>query len=242
MFCLFIIFKKQYICNSVFAVCLFLSFAVALYNHIKPSLPASATVLNGKIIIVDAGHGTPDNGTTGYSGSREKDINLSVAKKLGNLLMQSGAYVIYTREDDGTIAQNLDDTIRNIKRSDMSKRKTIRDNSGADIFISIHMNYFTDPKYTGAQVFYKSACDESKKLAESIQKSIKKSVDKSNTRKAKDSKNSIFILNDSKLPSVLIECGFLSNPDEEKKLIQDSYQNDMAYAILGGILKYIAVG
>lgn len=240
-FGLFIFLKKQHIYNFIFVICLVISLIIAITNHTKPTIPTSSTILSGRIIVIDAGHGTPDSGTVGYSGSKEKDINLSVAKRLGNLFIQSGAHVVYTREDDGTIAENLDDTIRNIKRNDMAKRKDIRDNSGADLFISVHMNYFTDPKYRGAQVFYKGSCTESKKLAELIQKNIKEFIDVSNTREAKNSENKIFILNDSKLPSVLVECGFLSNPEEEKNLLNSSYQNDMAYAIFGGVLKYFSI-
>lgn len=197
-----------------------------------------STVLSGKVVVIDAGHGTPDSGTTGVLGTREKDLNLAISKKLGNLFTQSGAHVVYTRESDGTIANNLDDTIRNIKRNDMSKRKSIRDNSGADVFISVHMNYFEDSKYKGAQVFYKGDNRESMLFAESVKKYIRDFVDSSNTREVKDSKNSIFILNDSKVPAILVECGFLSNAAEEKKLLDSSYQNKIAYAILSGTIKY----
>lgn len=109
------------------------------------------------------------------------------------------------------------------------------------MFVSIHMNSGDNSSYHGAQVFYQHNSPDSKKLAEAVQKSIKSFADSSNTREAKDSKNSIFILKDSKIPSVLVECGFLSNKEEEARLQTDSYQNQLAYAIYGGILKYISL-
>ncbi len=237
---MFIFLKKQYIYNFIFAISLVAS-AVLLFNpQNRYSDPAISTSLSGRVVVIDAGHGSPDAGTTGLSGSMEKDLNLAVARKLGKFFVRGGAHVVYTRESDGTIADNLDETIRNIKRNDMSKRKHIRDNSKADIFISIHMNFFSDSKYSGAQVFYDEKNDESRKLAASIQKYIKEFADISNTRKAKDSKGNIFILNDTKVTSVLVECGFLSNPDEERRLLTASYQEKIAYAIFSGTLKYFS--
>ncbi|MBR2405395.1 MAG: N-acetylmuramoyl-L-alanine amidase CwlD, partial [Clostridia bacterium] len=194
----------------------------------------------GRVIVIDPGHGSPDGGATGYSGSLEKDINLDIAKKLGSYLQQGGAYVIYTREDDNAVTDNLEAKIKEIKRADLANRKNIKNNSGADLFISIHMNKFEQSKYKGAQVFYPGNSLESKELAQTIQQSITEFADNSNYREAKDSKNDIFILKDSKIPSVLVECGFLSNPEEEAKLLTQEYQSEIAYAIFGGISRYLA--
>lgn len=232
------LFSKQKLYNTVFAFALVAALLSMVLAIDDKAFKTMATVINGKVIVIDAGHGTPDGGTKGTMGTMEKDLNLAISKKLGNLFTQSGAHVVYTREGDGTIADNLDDKIRNIKRNDMSKRKNIRDNSGADVFISIHMNFFEDPQYKGAQVFYKGDNEESRLLAECVQKYIKNFADSSNMREAKDSKNSIFILNDSKVPAILAECGFLSNTDEEKMLLDPSYQDKIAYAIFSGTLKY----
>lgn len=230
--------NKQRLYNLVFSLALIMALASHFVNKDDNILNTSSLPVTEKVIIIDAGHGTPDSGATGYSGTREKDVNLIFAKSLGSLLQQSGAHVVYTREDDGTIADNLDTSIRSIKIQDMKKRKQIRDGKNADIFISIHMNIFSDPKVKGAQVFYSGDNANSKTLANLIQESICSVADKSNTRKAKNSKNDIYLLNDSKIPSVLVECGFLSNPEEEKKLLSKSYQDKMAYAIYSGILKY----
>lgn len=230
--------NKDRLYNIIFSLALAVSLVSGFTGRGDNVLKSSTTPISGKVIVIDAGHGTPDSGATGYSGTREKDVNLALSKSLGNLLQQSGVHVIYTRENDGTIADNLDTTIRNIKLQDMKKRRHIRDESKADMFISIHMNIYSDPKVKGAQVFYKEDNKESKLLANLIQENICRTVDTSNKRQAKNSKNDIYLLNDSKIPSVLVECGFLSNPGEEKKLLSKSYQDKMAYAIYSGILKY----
>ncbi len=230
--------NKDRLYNIIFSLALTFALVSGFAGREANSLNVSSIPLNAKVIVIDAGHGTPDSGATGYSGTSEKDVNLAVSKSLGNLLQQSGVHVIYTRENDGTIADNLDTTIRNIKLQDMKKRKSIRDESKADMFISIHMNIYSDTKVKGAQVFYKEDNKEGKLLANLIQEDICRIADNTNKRKAKNSKNDIYLLNDSKIPSVLVECGFLSNPEEEKKLLSKSYQDKVAYAIYSGILKY----
>ena len=231
--------KKQKIYNIIFFLALIFA-CVSVFSNGFFAVPTMSIPLSGRVIVIDPGHGTPDGGAVGYSGSKEKDLNLLVAKSLGNLLQQSGAHVIYTRQGDSAIADNINDSIRNVKKSDMKKRKTIRDESGADLFISIHMNKFPQAKYKGAQVFYETSCNDSELLAGHIQNQIKLIADSSNTREIKNSKKDIFILNGSKIPSVLVECGFLSNPGEEQKLLSKSYQDKMAYAIYSGILKYFS--
>jgi N-acetylmuramoyl-L-alanine amidase len=229
--------KKQKIHTFLFIVAVFMA-CVSVFIRGSGVHPVMSTMLSGKVIILDAGHGTPDGGATGYSGSKEKDLNLLVAKSLGNMLMQSGAHVIYTRQDDESIAYNTNDSIKNIKRNDMKKRKEIRDGSGADMFISIHMNNFPEKKYRGAQVFYNTILEDNRILAKAIQSEIKTIADNSNNRSEKESKDDIYLLNESKIPSVLVECGFISNPDEEKLLLTKAYQEKIAYSIYSGILKY----
>ena len=229
--------KKQRIKNILFILALIMA-SVSVYIRGRGVHPVMSASVSGKVIVIDAGHGSPDGGTTGYSGTMEKDLNLLVAKSLGNMLMQSGAHVIYTREGDESIADSSSNTIREIKKNDMKKRKLIRDESGADMFVSIHMNYFSETKYKGAQVFYNKILDENKILADLIQTEIKNIADNSNARSPKISKNDIYILNGSKIPSVLVECGFISNPGEEKKLLTKAYRDKIAYSIYSGILKY----
>jgi len=192
-------------------------------------VPANAVPVSDKVIVLDAGHGASDGGAIGTTGVAEKDINLKIAQKLQKLLEQTGATVIVTRADDSAIAET--------KRSDMRLRKNIKETSSADIFVSIHMNKFSQSKYSGAQVFY-SSDDKSKALGEAIQASMRNILNPDNNRVAKSAEDSIYILKKSDVPSVIVECGFLSNPEEEELLTQADYQDKVAWSVYAGITSY----
>ncbi len=224
----------------VYIVCLFI-IVCSVYINISGSYKAvytNALPSTGKVVVIDAGHGEPDGGAVGVSGVLEKDINLKIAQKLQKLFEQTGTYVILTRSDDNNIAPSQDGKIRDIKRGDLKMRKDYRDNSGADLFLSIHMNKFPEEKYKGAQVFYSKSPEQSKALGEAIQTSLKQNLDPSNERVAKCADNSIYILKEGKIPSVIVECGFLSNKEEEKLLKDDKYQDKIAWAIYTGVSNY----
>lgn len=225
------ILKAVILCAVIGAVIWFVIYTFS--GRETASLP-----INKKIIVIDAGHGTPDGGAVSESGTAEKDINLDVANRLCALLEKTGAYVIMTRLDDNAVADDLNAKIRDIKRSDLKNRRDIRDNSDADLFVSIHMNKFEKPQYYGAQVFYGKTPAESKKLADSIQGELITLADPSNTRVPKEA-DGIFILEKSQIPSVLVECGFLSNPEEASKLETDKYRDTLAWAVYCGIVKYL---
>ena len=234
-----IVLKKQTLSNLAFCFVLIFSAVINFFPE-HSSFGTAAPVTNGKIIVIDPGHVTPDGGATGSGGTLEKDLNLDVAKRLGSYFQQSGAYVVYTREDDNAVCEDLTDKIKNIKRTDLKNRKNIKNNSNADVFISIHMNKFEDSRYSGAQVFYQNDSHSSKTLAECVQKSLRQILDTSNTREAKNAHGSIFILKDNTLPSVLVECGFLSNPEEEALLGTASYRDKIAFAIFGGVSLFLS--
>lgn len=221
--------------SLVLCIIAVVGFSISYFN----SKTTTAVPVNKKIIVIDAGHGNPDGGAVSPDGTLEKDINLDVAKRLYSLLEKTGAYVIMTRLDDNAVTDDLDAKIREIKRKDLKNRRDIRDNSDADLFVSIHMNKFEQPQYYGAQVFYSETPENSKELAESIQSELIALADPSNTRSPKKAEG-IFILKNSKIPSVLIECGFLSNPSELEKLKTDEYRDTLAWSIYCGIVKYLA--
>ena len=180
-------------------------------------------------IVLDAGHGGWDPGKTGTNGANEKELNLAVVEKLTEYLEQGGAEVILTRTSDDALGDG--------KRTDMAERKRIANESDADILVSIHQNAFPSAKVKGAQVFYHNSSGNGKVLAECVQESLRNRVDGSNQRMAKENKD-YYILRTTEIPAVIVECGFLSNYEEEKLLNDAVYQEKLAWAIYCGILDY----
>lgn len=174
----------------------------------------------------------------GFGGVLEKDINLSVALLLQQFLEQSGMQVILTRSDDNGIYENSD-SVRDKKNSDMKNREKLMKESGADAFISIHMNKFPDGKYSGPQVFYSGNHEQSKVLAERIQKSMTEELNPAMKRDIKKADSGIYLLKKAKIPAVLVECGFLSNMQEQQKLMDEAYRKRIAWAIYCGVLQYL---
>lgn len=196
-----------------------------------------------KTIIIDAGHGGIDPGSTNNDKSiLEKDINLSITLKLKKLIESSGGYVILTREDDSSLyVEDGKKSIREKYNENLKNRKNIVRESNADIFLSIHMNALSGvnnaSKYYGAQTFYATSNEESQGLAKVIQGELKRVVDASNKREIKPG-NDKYILKENTIPSILIECGFLSNEKEAELLTEEEHQEKIAWAIYIGIQKY----
>ena len=192
----------------------------------------------GKIkIIVDAGHGSPDGGAVGISGTEEKDINLAIALKLQEILEAKGVNVIMTRKDDNSLYDTDAVTIREKKRSDMNNRLNIMKNSDADLFVSIHMNSFPDSTAKGLHLFYSKSHSDIKELAESIQQRMS-DITGAKMHVVKTADSRLFLMKNPPLPSILIECGFISNADEERKLKNEEYQSKLAWAIADALDEY----
>ncbi len=191
----------------------------------------------GKTIIVDAGHGSPDGGAVGNSGVLEKDLNLSVAMTLQKFFESNGTQVLLTRSDDNGI-YDVSGSIKNKKVSDIKNREEFIKNSDAQVFISIHMNKFSDSKYSGPQVFYSGNNKNSELLAKCIQKSMIAALNPQNKREVKKADSSIYLLDKAQIPAVLVECGFLSNAEEERLLKDESYQRQLAWSVYCGIIEY----
>lgn len=184
-------------------------------------------------VVIDPGHGGVDGGAEADDGTPEKNINLNIALKLKQLAENDGWNVIMTREEDTGLYSEQNSTIRSKKTEDLKKRKEIFDSSAADAAVSIHLNSYTaDRSVRGAQVFYADGSEESKMLAECIQDQMK------NRRRAM-AKSDVLILQQAKVPTVIAECGFLSNYEESRKLRTDEYQNKLAKNIYSGIKNYI---
>lgn len=185
-------------------------------------------------IIIDPGHGGKDPGKVGINGTLEKDINLKIALYLKELLESQDTKVIMTRTED----KDLSTTTTNFKISDMKERVALLQQSNADLVISIHQNSYTDPKVYGAQCFYHTDSTEGEELASIIQHQIIVSTNQTKIREIK-SNNDYYLLKHSHVPTVIVECGFLSNPEDEKLLLTNEYQRKMAWAIHLGILQYL---
>ena len=188
--------------------------------------------LEGRVVLIDPGHGGWDPGKTGVQGDDEKDINLVIAHNLKFLLEMGGAQAVMTRYEDTATDKN--------KTADLKKRISLSDATEADIMISIHQNSFTSPMAKGAQVFYYRKSAEGKRLAELIQNAITEKADKENTRTAKENEN-YYLLKNTSVPAVIVECGFLSNRAEEEKLNSNEYQQMMAWSIYSGVMEYFSV-
>ena len=198
-------------------------------NSSNNLVETTSTPVSGKTIVIDAGHGVPDEGAQSSTGTTEAETNLKISLKVQNLLEQSGCTVILTRSDENTLKQK--------KISDIRNRVKIGNESSADIFVSIHLNKIPQQQYYGWQCFYKEGNEQSNKLAKSIQENLNKSMQKENNRVAMKIDN-IYIIKHVEIPTSIVECGFLSNPEEEKQLLDDNYQNRLAWGIYSGIINY----
>lgn len=192
-----------------------------------------------KTIIVDAGHGGDDGGAIGIDGTVEKDINLDIALKLEKILKFYGFNVIMTRTEDVMTCDDGLDSLRKRKVSDIHNRFDLMRKNPDAVFISVHQNKFEDTSQHGTQVFYSGNNEKSKVLAEAIQISITSAVQPENSRVVKKSGSGIYLLYHAEIPAVLVECGFISNPDEVKKLKDESYRMKLAILIADGLLKYL---
>lgn len=201
--------------------------------------------VTNKVILLDAGHGGIDPGAINKDETvLEKDVNLQITMKLRDLLESSGCLVLLTRDDDSSLyEEDGSKTTRQKYNENLKNRKRIIKESGVDAFVSIHLNALdvknnpSHSKYKGAQTFYPQGKEESKLLSTFIQDELKRVVDNTNNREIKP-REDIYLLKENEIPSVLIECGFLSNEQEANLLKDEKYQEKIAWSIYAGIQKY----
>ena len=233
---------KKYIKHIIFSVITLVIVTLSIFEikDVSDDVMEYMPVTN-KTIILDAGHGGIDPGAmTKDKDTKEKDVNLSITLKIRELLEASGALVILTREDDSSLYQETGNkTIRQKYNENLKNRKKIIQESNADMFMSIHLNAFEQSKYYGAQTFYPKGKEDSIGLSKYIQGELKRVVDKTNNREVK-ARDDIYLLKENEIPSVLIECGFLSNEKEAKLLVDEKYQEKLAWSIYVGIQKYFS--
>lgn len=223
------------ILGMVFISLFAFSFQIAKEEKTKEtvSLPVS-----NKVIVIDAGHRSSRWAVQwAHHGATEAQTNLKIALKLQTLLEQSGSTVILTRSDENAIYDIDKNTLREKKISDIRNRVKIGNESSADIFVSIHLNKIPQSQYDGWQTFYKPNDEKSMKLAKSIQTNLNDAIQKENKRVAMKL-DTVYIMKHVEIPISIVECGFLSNPDEEELLLSDEYQNKLAWGIYNGIIDY----
>ena len=186
-------------------------------------------------IVIDAGHGGSDPGKIGVNDCLEKDINLAIALKLKEIFEKNGIKVVMTRESDAGL---YSEDATNKKAEDMQNRCKLIDESNALFTISIHQNSYTTSNIKGAQVFYYGQSQKGKELAEQLQSALIEQVSPQNHRAAK-ANESYYLLRKTSTPTVIVECGFLSNPEEAELLLQEDYQNKLTAAIYSGVSAYL---
>lgn len=229
--------KIKYAILGIFVIVLSVMIAISSNGTEKVYLETVSLPVSGKVVVVDAGHGVPDEGAEVGDGTTEAETNLKIALKLQNLLEQSGCTVILTRSDENAIYDIDSKTLKQKKISDIRNRVKIGNESSADIFVSIHLNKIPQEQYDGWQTFYNAKSEEGKKLATLIQTNLNEAIQKENKRVASKIDN-IYIINNVEIPTTIVECGFLSNPQEKENLLNDSYQNRLAWGIYNGIIDY----
>ncbi|MGN0343552.1 MAG: N-acetylmuramoyl-L-alanine amidase [Lachnospiraceae bacterium] len=186
-------------------------------------------------VVIDVGHGGIDSGKVSKDGILEKDVNLAIAKKLTVLLEQEDVSVTLTRDSDRGLYQESDS---NKKVADLQNRCALIEDIDPDCTVSIHQNSFSSPEVKGAQVFYYGQSAEGEALAKLVQKSLIERADPENHRQAK-ANGSYYLLKRTVSPTVIVECGFLSNPTEAELLTSEDYQNRLVWAIHMGVMEFL---
>jgi len=221
--------------NYVMIALLFVSMFLVAREAARYVLSDKAEGINPNLVIIDAGHGADDGGKVGINGAVEKDINLAIALRVRDLLESQGIQVLMTRENDqGTYPKTGDSR----KMRDMQKRVELINSKRAALTVSIHQNSYSDERIYGAQTFYYTGSTEGKAAAEILQAQMVETLDKENHRQAKEN-GSYYLLKNVNYPIVIAECGFLSNRKEADLLCDEEYQEQVAWAIHLGILRYI---
>lgn len=203
---------------------------VILNRNIGDLVNSDTIEIEERTVILDAGHGGSDPGKVGINNALEKEINLEISQKVKALLEAKEIKVIMTRETDEMLCE---ETADNKKREDMKRRTEMINEIRPFLVVSIHQNSFSDASVSGAQVFYYSGSEESEKMAVLMQNALRE-VDEQNQREAK-ANDSYYLLKKTKVPTLIVECGFLSNPEEAEKLVTDEYQDAISNAIVKGI-------
>lgn len=216
-----------------FGLCTFFLSSLASSPEAPVATPPEAHRVT---VILDPGHGGADGGAVGVNGVYEKELNLSVALGVAALLRDAGVEVVLTRTEDVLLCGDAAKGHR--KEEDLKNRLAVAAADPDALFVSIHMNTFSIPKYSGLQVYY-APTEGSRALAESIQGTVRRQLQPTNTRRVQAAGSSIYLLDRAVGRAVLVECGFLSNPEECQRLTQKDYQSQLCFSVFCGMMEYI---
>jgi len=231
--------KKYKFSVAVFIITMFVALLYAAFTSIVNNVPAMAEIGSMPVIIIDPGHGGIDGGAVGVSGVVEKDINLAISLMLKDMFEINGFDVIMTRTEDVSIHDDGVKGVRKQKVSDLKNRLKIVNNQPDAIFISIHQNKFESSKSKGAQMFFGPNNSGSEMLAALIQQNFAASLQPGNSREIKKAGKDLYLMYNAKCPAVLIECGFLSNAQDEQMLVQSEYQSQISFEIFGSVVQFL---
>lgn len=217
-------------------LCVVLSLCLIFSLLIPASNPASARV-GEWVLVLDAGHGGEDGGAVSLTGAPESSINLAIVQKLDGLAGLYGVPTVLTRTEDVSLADSDADTLREKKRSDLHNRAALAEGLENACLLSIHQNNYSARSVSGAQVFYRDT-PESSRWASLTQDALRAAVDPANDRVPALIPDTVYLLNHVSCPAILVECGFLSNPEEEQRLLSDEYQSELAAAVFSAYLSF----
>lgn len=222
---------------AVFCVCA----GVILYakNKLEETVSVSAVPHNDTVIVLDAGHGGMDGGCSTADGKTEKGINLNILLSVRDMARFFGYNVEATRIKDISIHDSGVTGIRNQKVSDMENRLELFNKYSNSVCVSIHQNTFSDPKYSGAQMFYSDKNEESERLASIMQSKFVENLQPSNERETKLCGSELYLCYFCNNPAVMVECGFLSNAEEAAKLTDEAFQEQVAFTVFSGINEFV---
>lgn len=234
-------YKRKFRIGAVIAsLCLCTCAIIHARNKIDEAVLTSSSVMTNKtVIVLDSGHGGMDGGCSTADGKPEKGINLNIMMSVRDMARFFGYEVEATRTRDISIHDEGVTGIRNQKISDMENRLELFNKNTDCVCVSIHQNTYSDPKYSGAQMFYSDKNSESQRLAMIMQESFVSNLQPDNTREIKLCGEELYLCYYCNNPAVMVECGFLSNPDEAAKLTDSAYQQQVAFTVFSGINEFI---
>lgn len=235
-----VILKKLYLITIPLVVCALILYSTCRFTNEKSASANTNTSEVLPTIIIDAGHGGFDGGTSSNDGIIEKDINLKISLYLCEYLDSFGFNTVLTRDKDESLESDGLSTIREKKSSDIHNRMDLMEKTDNALFVSIHQNHYSVEKYHGLQVFYSpNFSEESSQLAQSIQDTVTELLQPENERQIKKCGTSVYLMYNAVKPAVLVECGFLSNYNESQLLKTEEYQKKLAFCIALGIRDYV---